>query len=368
MPIGNVPQNALSVSPQAGVIARREFGSDQIQSVAERAATAVASREQSQINARYIVAERHPRTMDMVRVNLLRECERTGFASVSRYRKPVGKKPDDNGGWKQQYAEGWSIRFAETALRCMANVYPDSSIVYEDDYVRIMRFSITDLESNLTYSNEVSIKKTVEKKSLRKGQDAISERKNSNGDTVFTVAATDDELQMKQNSAWSKFIRNGLRFVPGDILDECERKISETLAHEDKQDPDAAKRKLVDAFVGLGVQPVDLQAFLGKPLDRVQPAEIAKLREIYTAIRDSETTWDAVMEEAAAQGSAAQAEDVAQRKIAEMQAMRTAQPKPIEEAVGSTEQTGQEQPEGPVDPVTPPSAPRKLQFGKGARQ
>ncbi|MEN6532209.1 MAG: hypothetical protein ABFD89_01005 [Bryobacteraceae bacterium] len=318
MSTNSIPQSSTALAPQAGAIARREFGAEQSQAVAETAATAVASREQSQINARYIVAERHPRSMEDVRVRLLHECERSGFSLCARYRKPVGKRQNDNGQWEQQYAEGWSIRFAEAAIRCMTNIYPDSCIVYEGDDLRIMRYSITDLESNLTYSNEVSIKKTVEKKSLRRGQEALSQRTNSNGDTTYTVAATDDELQMKQNSAWSKFIRNGLRFVPGDILDECERKVRETLRSQDEQDPDAAKRRMIDAFAEQGVGPVDLQAFLGKPLDRIHPSEIAKLRGIYTAVKDGDTTWAEVMEEAAAQGTAAQSEEAAQRKIAEL--------------------------------------------------
>lgn len=346
--------------PQAGAIMRREFGAEQTQVVAETAASAVAAREKAQVEARYVLAMRRPREMEDVRVRLLHECDRTGFASCARYRKPVGKKQDDNGNWVQNYAEGWSIRFAEAALRCMSNIYPDSCIVYEGDDLRIMRFSITDLESNLTYSNEVSIRKTAEKKALRKGQTAIAERTNSYGEKVYIVEATDDELQMKQNSAWSKFIRNGLRFVPGDILDECERKVNETLAHEDKQDPDAAKRKIIDAFAKLGVGPVDLQAFLGKVLDRLQPAEIARLREIHTAIKDGETTWNDVMEEAAAQGTTEQQEAVAARKIAELK-RQTGEPAddpppPVPEAKARVATVAEDTPIPEVDELPDPMA------------
>lgn len=307
-------------APAAGLVSRSEFGAEQHTAMAETAATAVAAREKTQTEARYVMALRRPRNNEEVRVRMLHECKRPGFAGVARYRKPVGRKMNDAGQWENQFAEGWSIRFAEAALRCMTNIYPDSCIVYESDDMRILRFSITDLEANLTYSNEVSIRKTVERKTLKKGQSAIAERTNSHGDKVYIVEATDDELQMKQNSAWSKFIRNGLRFVPGDILDECERAVRQTLADQDAQDPDAARRRMIDAFGDLGITPTDLQAFLGKPLDRIQPAEMKRLREIYTAVKDGETTWQEVMDEAAATGTREQQEAAGARRIAEEKA------------------------------------------------
>jgi hypothetical protein len=311
-------QSMERIEPAAGAIVRREFGAEQTQVLAETAASAVAAREKAQVEARYVLALRRPRDMEDVRSKLTHECKRPTFAACARYKKPVGKrKNDQTGQWEQQYAEGFSIRFAEAALRCMTNIYPEAGIVYEGDDLRIMRFSITDLESNLTYSNEVSIRKTTEKKSLRQGQTALAERTNSYGDKVYVVEATDDELQMKQNSAWSKFIRNGLRFVPGDILDECEKLVRLTLSKEDAEDPDAAKRRIIDAFGEIGVGPIDLQAFLGHPLDRLQPAEMKRFREIYTAIKDGETNWADVMEEGAAIGSVEQSETIGNRKAAE---------------------------------------------------
>ena len=331
--------------PNGPMTVREEFGATQYQPQHETAATAVAAREQAQTQARYIVAMQRPRNMEMVRTKLLAECDRVGFAEVARYSKPVGsKKVGDD--WVQQFASGFSIRFAEAALRCIGNVYPDASVIHESDEQRIVRFTITDLESNLTYASEAVFPKTVERKKLKQGQDAIGQRTNSKNETVFIVAATDDEVSMKQASAWSKFIRNGLRFVPGDILDECEARIGKTLEKQDAADPNAAKRRMIDAFNALGIPPVDLQMYLGRSLDgQFQPAEFAELRAVYSAIKDGETTWQAVLDAKQPSGSDEAAQAVGKLKFEKLKKeaeAKTAPPtevKPAEEQPKSEQQT-----------------------------
>ena len=67
----------------------------------ETAGTVLAAQAKAQIEARYIMAERHPRDLDIVRAKLIKECKRPGFAAVARYLKPIGRG-----------VEGPSIRFA----------------------------------------------------------------------------------------------------------------------------------------------------------------------------------------------------------------------------------------------------------------
>src|SRR5258708_6569465 len=77
----------------------------------ETASTVLAAQAKAQIEARYVMAERHPRDLDVVRQRMLKECRRPVFAGVARYRKPIGKG-----------VEGPSIRFAEAAIRLMGNI------------------------------------------------------------------------------------------------------------------------------------------------------------------------------------------------------------------------------------------------------
>lgn len=292
------------VPVQAGQTARQDFGGAELTVRGETAAVAVAAQAKAAVEARYILAMKRPRDLDEVRVRLLKECKRPSFAAVARYEKPVGKD-------KSKWPKGPSIRFAEAALRCMGNAMPETTIIFESDEQRIVQVTVTDLESNLTYSSQIVIAKTVERKFVKDGQTIISTRKNSYGDDVHLVQATEDDLLNKQNALISKAMRtHALRILPGDIVDECMTQVLETMRSDIKEDPDRAKKKLIDAFADLNVQPIDLTAFLGHSLDRIQPVEIEELRVIYAAIKDSETTWDDVMESRETTGSAEQQQEV----------------------------------------------------------
>lgn len=316
-----------SPAPAAGQMVRGGFGSTEMTTMAETAAVAVAAQAKAAIEARYILAMRQPREWMEVRTRLLKECKRPGFAAVAMYAKPIGQDP-------KKWPRGMSIRFAEAALRCMTNVFPETQIIYESDDKRIVQVSVTDLEANLTYSSQVVIDKTVERKHVKEGVQVLGERKNSYGDTVYLVRATEDDLLNKQNALISKAMRtHALRLLPGDIMDECRTEVETVAASADKADPEAAKKKLVDAFADLGVSPTDIAAWLRHSLDRIQPAEVTMLRSIYSAIRDGEATWDAVMEDRGETGSAEQQTEMrtkleadAKAKLAEMKAKEQAKP------------------------------------------
>ena len=265
-------------------------GSTQMAVSAETASTAVAAQAKALVEARYTVAIRRPRDIDAVRQAMMKECRRPSFAAVARYNKPVGKG-----------IQGPSIRFAEMAIRCMTNVTVETMTVYDDREKRIVRVSVTDLEANVPYSIDVTIEKTIERKKFKEGDVVIRSRINSYGDTVHLLEAGEDDILNKQNALISKAIRTqGLRLVPGDLIDEGQRICRETMANEDKSDPDAAKHRLFDAFDDIGVRIEQIKAFLGHDGAKLSPKEMADLRGFYVAIRDGETTWTAVMESVSA--------------------------------------------------------------------
>jgi len=371
--VTTVTQAAL-VKAAPNVAARQEFGAQQTQELAETAAAAVAARERAAIEARYIMAERHPRDIEEFRLALEKECQRPSFAAVAIYRKPIGKKWNPRTKQdEEQYVEGPSIRFIETALRCYRNVYPEVVTVFDSPDVRICRVSVTDLENNLTYTTEVTISKIVERKGRQnskgeweppKGRELAGEgRLNSYGEMTYPVRATDDELTIKQNAMLSKAIRmNGQRLLPGDIVEQAIRIIQQTQQKQDAKDPDAAKRQIIDAFNELGVSPYDLQMFLGHPLDRLQPAELADLRGIYSALKNGEATWDELMEVRQPTGTIEAAQDVAARKIEELKRQKQDAPKTDTPAIPDV----QELPDraDADEPDKPASSKPKLQFGQ----
>lgn len=297
---------------------RQQFQGDEMTVQHETASVAIAAAAKATIEARYIIAMKRPRDLDVVRQKLLKECERPGFAEAAIFRKPLGSKfNDETGKWEKQYAEGLSVRFAEAAKRCLTNIYWSAVSIYDDQEKSVVRVTVMDLESNDTGETDIHVSKTVERSKLKEGQRPLAERVNSGGKKVYVVPATDDEILNKVNALISKAFRNNLlRIVPGDIQDECEEKCRATQADRDKKDPGAAKKKLFDAFAGIGVMPDALKEYLGHPND-LAPSELAELRAIFSAIRDGETTWAAIVD-AKSPAEGTEKNGAAQKKVEDL--------------------------------------------------
>jgi hypothetical protein len=300
--VGGVPVN------RGGLM---QAGGEQHQMVTrETASAAVAAKAQADVQARFVMAMRNPRDWEDVRIRMNREIERQGFAEVAMYAKPVG-------GGK---VTGLTIRYAEAALRCMRNCFPETQTIWDDDEKRIVRVSLTDLEANLTYSKDITIDKTVERKSLKAGQMPLRTRQNSQGELTYLVPATEDDLLNKENSLVSKALRNHiLRLLPGDIQDEHKRRIVEIQRKKDAENPDAAKKKICDNFGDIGILPSQLAKYLGKDnLDFLLPAELEELRAIYAAVSQGEANWADVMAvrypEEATEGASGSTEEAAGTK------------------------------------------------------
>ena len=258
-------------------------------SSAETAAIAMAAKQKAIVESKYKMALARPRDLDLVRQKMLKDASRPSFATVAIYHKPVG-----NG------IEGPSIRFVESAIRNMTNIDVTATTISEDDERRVISVCAEDLESNTSYSHEVTVTKTVERRKLPQGEKPIRVRANSNGQPIYILHATDDEILNKQNALISKAVRTlGLRLIPGDIVDEALWEIKKTMAQQDRQDPDAAKHRIIDAFAQLGVSVEALKEFVGHELSALTPNEIQLLRTTYTSIKDGETSWKAVMDDKA---------------------------------------------------------------------
>jgi hypothetical protein len=341
---------AIERAPQAGI------------QPYETASTALAAAAKASVEARFLLALQRPRDIEDVRVQLLKDCKRPRFAEAARYSKPQGKKRDDETGeWIENRVEGPSARFAEAAMRHMGNMQVESMVIFDDSKQRMTRVLATDLETNATQSGDVVISKTVERRSLKKGQRPIGERTNSYGDRVYIIEATDDEANNKSASAVSKMRRNViLQLVPADIVEECMDQCIETQRKEDAADPDAARRKVIDAFAGIGVQPSELAQYLGHDTTALNPAELTDLRAVFSAIRDGETNWRDVLEartgEVPEGDKKAEARHKATQRLVEKHAKKAA--KKTQSAEPKPEATPEQKPpSAPTNGGPPPMPP-----------
>lgn len=255
----------------------------QITRTGEMAVAAMAAKAKAEVEARYVIALNNPRKIMQARSTILDSCKRFEFAKGARWKKPVGGKE----------LSGFSIRFAEEAIKAMTNILVDSMIVWEDDEKRNLRITVTDLETNTTYQDDVVILKVVERKELKQGQESLGQRMNSYGKQVFLVNATEEEMLNKTNAAKSKVIRNsGLRLIPQDILSDAQAQIFATMSDpKNSGDPKQQTKDICDAFAAIGVSPAELERYLKHSLDSVSPGELLDLRSVYTAISDNESSW-----------------------------------------------------------------------------
>lgn len=269
---------ATEVMPSVGVSVKQGFAERELMLSAERAAVAQAAKAKAEVESRFVMAMQNRRDWDNVRISLLHECERLDFARECWYRVP-------------NRGEGFSIRFAEAAISHMGNIYTSAPVIVEDDYQRTVCVTVLDLERNITYTKDIVVSKTVERKSPE-GREVIRFRQKADGGSIAIVRATDEELLSKENSLVSKTLRTGvIRIVPPDLKAECKARIAATIKAGDAADPDGERKKIADAFADVGVKPSDLKEYFGCELDQFQPAEFQTLRELYTALKEGHVSW-----------------------------------------------------------------------------
>jgi len=255
---------------------------------------------QAQIMAQYHMALMLPRSWESINAKLLLACDDPSFAREAYYKKPAGR----------DVLEGLSIRFAERAHQIMRNVSVETTPEMEDDFSVHYRMTVLDLESNTPESETFKVEKTVERRFVADGDTIISERTNSGGEKVFLIPATEDQLNTKLRAIKSKVKRQLiLAMIPAEVKTACLERCKAVAANEDSKDPAGEAKRIIMAFISIGIDVPDLKEYLGKSPANATAKEVESLRLTYGLIRDGEITWKDVMsakaEREAEQGSKA---------------------------------------------------------------
>jgi hypothetical protein len=310
------PTNSLEVVPR------------EIPEYVEQNVSMVQQYATARIQSAYQVALARPRQIEVVRQEVLRECQRPSFctpdetkngSSLAIYRVPRGSVKQSDGTWTNNNIEGPTIRFAEMLLRSWRYLSIEVNPMGEDDKQRMLQVICTDYQSCNFTSEIVAVPKTVERKKPKAGDEVVSQRTNTYGDPVYLVKATDDELAMRTNALISKARRNLiLQAVPGWLIEEGVDMVRTTARTKDAQDPDAARRKLFDAYRSVGVSVEQIVDYLGHT-NALSPAELEDLRGYYSGIKDGFTTWSAVVASKEGQAGIDDKEAEANKLMAELE-------------------------------------------------
>lgn len=257
-------------------------------SVALSAGKAAESKARSLVP--YEMGRMFPRNKAQVRISALQIAGDPAFANLpgALYALPRGGKR----------IEGLGVRCAEMLLGEMGNMEVDVQVVSDDPSKRIIRTTATDYERNVRISEETVIEKIVERRRPQRGEEVLSSRQNSSGETVYTVQASDDDTRMKAANAYARAKRNCiLALVPSWIKAEVEAAVRNARMGQVRAHPELARRAVCDAFSGIGVEPVDLERLLKHPIGQCSPKEIEYLRGVYGSIKTGECSFVDVLRE-----------------------------------------------------------------------
>jgi len=214
------------------------------------------------------ISLQRPRSEKAILADALQELDLYPSAAAGAiYNKPVGK--DDNG--KQIYAQGLSIRAAESLASRWCNSAYGAEILAEEKDSILIGAVFLDMEKNTRHSVSRRVSKSYRARS---------------GSMVPLVG---DRLDMAVNANISKVLREViLRSLPAGLKTEYINKALEIIG---KTSPDAIKKaipKIVAYFKKHEVGKEIIEKFLGKKMEEMNGDDYAELQGIYNAVENGD--------------------------------------------------------------------------------
>jgi len=214
---------------------------------------------EGEIKASVFLARTYPRSEMQAYQNVMETCKRPSFAERSTYLFPRGGRN----------ITGPSIILAREIARNWKNVLYGYIIIFDNEEKRTIRCWAFDTESNI----RISVDDTFEKLIFRKVGGWIKP----------------DERDLRELTGRKSAIgiRNCLlQLFPQDLIEDAMTTSRETMKSQVHTDPKETIKKLMGAFLAMGVDSVRIEKYLEHKIDIITPDEIADLRGIYGAIND----------------------------------------------------------------------------------
>jgi len=218
------------------------------------------------------IAVQRPREEGKILKECLGELDRyPSMAEEAIYSKPVGKDPNTD---KMKYAEGLSIRAAESIGNRWDNSSWGTTIVSEDEESATIAAVFLDYEKNTRHVKEQRVSKFYKS---RQGQ---------------IIRHAPDRFDIVLGANGSKNLREViLRSLPAGLKKEYEIKARNILKGGSLP---GQRTSVIERFSDLGIIQERLEAYKGKPKGEWKREDVIELVGLANAIRDGETSVEEI--------------------------------------------------------------------------
>lgn len=219
-----------------------------------------------EVQAALIIAKRFPRDENQAFARIMKACKRLILAEQAVYRLPISGKTQ----------EGPSIRLAEVLAQAWGN----------------LKFGIKELSRERTRSHCVAYCWDQETNTLVELEFTVDHWiEVGKGNVPKTKRMITDPVEVDRLIAnrGARKLRNCiLNVIPGDVIDEAVKECKKTLAKGAGEPLSDRIRKMVTAFIELGVSQEMIAERLGHPIDQTTGDEIVDLTAIYKSLIDKQ--------------------------------------------------------------------------------
>ena len=238
-------ENLPETTNQNQMLPTTARGADQARAIAE-------------VQAAIIVAKAHPRDEIFCHTQIMKSCERKSLAEKAIYAYRRGST----------LVSGPSIALAETIARHWGNInYGFRELSRESGYSEVESFA-HDVQTNTRVSRTFTVKHW---RDTKQGGYALKEER--------------DIYELVANMAQRRVRACLLEIVPRDIVDDAEQACNKTLVSDDKPLDQQIKDMLI-AFDGFGITQENIEEMFQRSIKSIIPADIVKLKQIYTYIKN----------------------------------------------------------------------------------
>lgn len=219
------------------------------------------SKQLSEIKGKMFLARQFPRDPEQSLQNVLMECQRPKLAEAAQYEYPKG----------DSVVTGPSIRLVEVLARHWGNI--DSGVAEIDTHSdhTVVKAYAWDLENNVSDEKTFTVQHV---RTTKRGSYKLTDER--------------DIYEMVANKAARRKRSCLLAVMPGWYVEAALDACNETLRNSvtNGKTIEEVREALVTAFAEFGIAPDHIAAKLGRPVDKLDPNDIVKLRHLYAAIKD----------------------------------------------------------------------------------